>query len=80
MPSYNVHQAKSNLSRLLKLVEQGKQVIISRDGEPVAELVKCRPSRKRVKLGWAAGLVKETPGWEKAMTAAEADAMLNPPE
>ena len=33
------HEAKSNFSRLLKKTEQGEQVIIMRDGRPVAKLV-----------------------------------------
>jgi prevent-host-death family protein len=38
----NVHHAKSQLSRLLELVEEGETVIIARHGEPVAELVPAR--------------------------------------
>jgi len=34
----NVHEAKSQLSRLLELVEEGETVIVARHGEPVAEL------------------------------------------
>jgi len=44
VPSYNVHEAKSNLSRLLDLVLQGETITITRNGKPVAELV---PVRKR---------------------------------
>jgi prevent-host-death family protein len=47
MAQYNVHEAKSNLSHLLQLAEQGHEVIIARDGKPVVQLVKCRPRRKR---------------------------------
>jgi prevent-host-death family protein len=36
---YKVHQAKTNLSRLLKEACAGKDVIISRGNEPVARLV-----------------------------------------
>ncbi|MDQ6760740.1 MAG: type II toxin-antitoxin system prevent-host-death family antitoxin, partial [Acidobacteriota bacterium] len=34
-----VHEAKTNLSQLLRKVAQGEQVIISRGKEPVARLV-----------------------------------------
>jgi len=77
MPSYNVHEAKSNLSQLLKRVEQGEEIVIMRNGEPLAKLVRCgRPKRRKTQLGWAAGQVKETPGWEKAMTKEEAERFL----
>ena len=43
----NVHQAKTQLSRLLAQVEAGENVVISRRGEPVARLVGCKPRSKR---------------------------------
>jgi len=77
MPSYNVHEAKSNLSRLLKQAAMGEEVIIMRNGEPVAKLVRCRPARrKKVELGWAEGIIRETPGWDKAMTQDEVAVFL----
>jgi prevent-host-death family protein len=77
MPSYNVHEAKSNLSKLLKETAQGEQVIIMRDGKPVARLVPIKEKpRKKITLGWAAGQVIETPGWERAMTDKEVEALF----
>ena len=38
----NVHEAKTQLSRLLELVENDERVIIARHGRPVAELVPAR--------------------------------------
>jgi prevent-host-death family protein len=35
----NVHEAKTQLSRLLQAVERGETVIIARAGKPVARLV-----------------------------------------
>lgn len=43
----NVHQAKTQLSRLLARVEAGEEVVIARRGEPVARLVACKPQSKR---------------------------------
>jgi prevent-host-death family protein len=40
----NTHEAKTNLSKLLARVEAGEEVIIARNGEPVAKLV---PIKKR---------------------------------
>ena len=34
-----VHEAKTQLSKLLRLVEEGQEVEIVRNGEPVARLV-----------------------------------------
>ena len=52
----NVHEAKSQLSRLLELVEGGETVIISRHGQPVAELV---PARQ--KNAFPFGVAREQP-------------------
>ncbi len=47
MTVVNVHQAKTQLSRLLAQVEAGEDVVIARRGEPVARLVCCRPKVQR---------------------------------
>ena len=47
MTVVNVHQAKTQLSRLLARVEAGEEVVIARRGEPVARLVACKPRGKR---------------------------------
>jgi prevent-host-death family protein len=39
MVEVGVSEARAALSRLLKLVEQGDEVLITRSGEPVARLV-----------------------------------------
>ncbi|MDE0047696.1 MAG: type II toxin-antitoxin system prevent-host-death family antitoxin [bacterium] len=43
----NVHQAKTELSRLLALVEAGEDVVIARRGEPVARLLPCKVRVRR---------------------------------
>jgi len=47
MPVVNVHQAKTQLSRLLAQVEAGEDVVIARRGQPVARLVRCQSRGKR---------------------------------
>ena len=41
----NVHQAKTQLSRLLAQVEAGEEVVVARRGKPVARLVAFQPRR-----------------------------------
>lgn len=52
----NVHEAKSQLSRLLELVEAGETVTIARHGHPVAELVPARQTE-----GFPFGIAREEP-------------------
>ncbi len=44
--SYTVHQAKTNLSKLLKEAEAGQEVIITRGKEPVAKLIALNPLQR----------------------------------
>jgi prevent-host-death family protein len=45
--SYTVHQAKTNLSRLIKEAEKGAEVIITRGKKPVARLVPISKTTKK---------------------------------
>ncbi len=57
MVTVNVHEAKTNLSRLLALVEAGEEVIIARNGKPVARLVGVQKRGKR-QFASMKGLIK----------------------
>ncbi|MBN9796084.1 type II toxin-antitoxin system Phd/YefM family antitoxin [Pseudonocardia alni] len=46
---FNIHEAKTHLSRLLERVAAGEQIVISRAGTPVADLVPHQ--RRTVRLG-----------------------------
>ena len=43
----NVHEAKTQLSRLLRRVAMGEEVVIARAGKPVARLVPVTESSRR---------------------------------
>jgi prevent-host-death family protein len=53
----NVHEAKTNLSRLLKQVEAGEEVTISCAGTPVAQLVPVK-SKGSFPLGFERGRIR----------------------
>jgi prevent-host-death family protein len=42
VPAFNVHEAKTHFSKLLDQVLEGEEVLITRNGVPVAELVPAR--------------------------------------
>jgi prevent-host-death family protein len=54
--TYNVHEAKTNLSRLLQQVADGEEVIIAKAGEPVARLVPV-PQRGQPEMGFMRGKI-----------------------
>ncbi len=43
--SVNVHEAKTHLSRLLARIEKGEEIVIARNGDPIAKLVPFRKPR-----------------------------------
>lgn len=53
----NLHEAKTNLSKLVELAIQGEEVIICRDGDPVVRLVAIHAKKKKRKPGSWAGRV-----------------------
>jgi prevent-host-death family protein len=58
MSIVNVHQAKTELSRLLEAAEAGEEVVIARAGKPVARLVAIGAARKPRQLGRLAGKIR----------------------
>jgi prevent-host-death family protein len=49
MITVNIHEAKTQFSKLVARVEAGEEVVIARDGTPVARLVAIhKPVAKRV--------------------------------
>jgi len=53
----NTHEAKSRLSELIRLVEQGDEVIVARNGTAVAKLIAWPPIRGPRRSGAWAGQV-----------------------
>lgn len=58
MSIVNIHEAKSNLSRLLSAIESGAEteIIIARNGKPVGRLTSVAPPTvQKVRFGLAKG-------------------------
>lgn len=47
MERANLHEAKTNLSKLIDLVLKGEEVVICKAGNPVARLVPFREKKKK---------------------------------
>jgi len=60
--SYTVHQAKTNLSRLIKEAEKGAEVIITRGKKPVVKLVPISSASKKRIPGSMKGQLWSAPG------------------
>jgi len=69
--TYTVHQAKTQLSRLLKEASKGREVIIARGKQPVAKLVPLGAARKKRVPGRLKGKIRIFPSFFKPMTKKE---------
>ena len=67
METVNIHDAKTNLSRLLKQVQEGNSFIIARAGKPIARVTSIdSPEPKRAKrLGFLAGQIEVSPDFDQ---------------
>jgi prevent-host-death family protein len=58
MSIYNIHEAKSQLSKLIDAMEHGETVIIAKAGKPVAVLGPLRAARPKRVRGVLRGQIK----------------------
>ena len=68
---YNMHDAKTHLSRIIERVERGEEVIIDRAGVPVAKVVPLVRRVTRTAVGSLAGQVNLSGDWDSPQTNAE---------
>jgi len=54
----NIHQAKTELSKLVERAEAGEEIVIARAGKPAAKLVPLTRARGRRRLGLLDGRFK----------------------
>jgi prevent-host-death family protein len=58
MRQVNIHEAKTQLSRLIASVEKGEEIVIARYGQPVAKLIPMRAKARPRNPGSAKGKFK----------------------
>jgi len=70
MKSVNIHEAKTQLSRLVEAASEGEEVILARAGKPVARIVPIRKGGRR-KPGALKGRIAFGRGWGRALSKRE---------
>jgi len=63
---FNIHEAKTNLSRIIERVEHGEEIIISRAGTPVAKVVPLTRVVHRAGRGSLRGQLVMAPDWDSS--------------
>jgi len=66
----NMHEAKSNLSKLVEAAEAGEEIVLARAGKPVIKLVPVSRLKPR-KLGRWKGKVTMAKDFDAPLTADE---------
>jgi prevent-host-death family protein len=61
MKTYTIHEAKTNLSRLIEKACEGEEIVIARGAEPVARLVPLTDVKGRRKPGSLKGKLQVGP-------------------
>ncbi|MEP5613346.1 MAG: type II toxin-antitoxin system prevent-host-death family antitoxin [Cyclobacteriaceae bacterium] len=63
MKTYNVHEAKTNLSKILNEVKEGEIVYIAKSGKRVAELKPILEKKKKIPWGKYKDKIKVSEDW-----------------
>lgn len=58
MQQVNIHEAKTNLSRLVELASTGEEIIIAKAGKPIARLTACEEASKPRMKGLLKGQIE----------------------
>lgn len=66
----NMLDAKNSLSRLVAAAERGEEVVLARDGKPVARLLRYQAPKVKPPGAWR-GKVKVSRDWDSPKTNAE---------
>ena len=61
----SVADAKNRLPELIRAVEAGERVVITRHGKPVAQITPAPPERRRVQWGSMRDRIQLLPGWDE---------------
>jgi len=67
MSLVNIHEAKTHLSRLIKKVINGEEVIIAKGNKPLVKLVSIEKNKPVRKIGSAKGLIIISKDFDKPL-------------
>ena len=67
----SIAEAKNRLTELIRAVESGENIIITRHGRPVAQLTAPPVEKRKVQFGGMRDRIKLLPGWDDPITEEE---------
>lgn len=75
---FNIREAKDSFSRLVAVAERGEDVILARNGRPVAKIVRYDAPKVNPPGAWK-GKIKVSPDWDSPETNAEIARLFEEP-
>jgi len=78
MMQVNMHEAKSQLSKLVQAVLDGEEVILARNGQPVVQITKYVPVKPKRKPGSLKGKIWLADDWDSPETNRMINEMMIP--
>ena len=60
----SIAEAKNRLTELIRAVENGEKVVITRHGKPVAQIAPPPKERRQIQWGSMRDRIKLLPGWD----------------
>lgn len=73
MKQFNMHEAKSQLSKLGEMVWNGEKIVIAKAGKPYLDLLPHRPDRSPRKPGRLKGRIRLTDDFDRTPESVIAD-------
>jgi prevent-host-death family protein len=61
MATFTIHQAKTQLSKLIAQAEAGEEVVITRGNTPVVQLTPVANKKRKLKFGMLKGKIPHLP-------------------
>jgi prevent-host-death family protein len=71
MATFNIHEAKTHLSRLIERLAAGEEIVIAKAGKPVAKLIPFTENKEPRKPGAWKGKIWLAPDWDSDETNEE---------
>jgi antitoxin (DNA-binding transcriptional repressor) of toxin-antitoxin stability system len=63
----SIADAKNRLTELIRAVEDGEEIVITRHGRPVAQITAPPVTRRNIKWGAMRDRIKFLPGWDEGI-------------
>jgi prevent-host-death family protein len=64
----SIAEAETRLAELIQAAQAGDQVVITKDGQPVAEIKAAEPKKRNPQFGTMRDQIKLNPGWDDPIT------------